>query len=290
MALALRVLGVVGLLCKRAKRGQKGQRGMADRQLFPMSAFATAGWFRAGRSITVASDFVIVGNARVKHTVSNTSPPPQRRAGLPQDRRRAAVERMAAGHLASLGGTFADTVGAHYRQRLVWLSLLAMPLLFPLALPGMATAVGFFCLLVAVGLGMGRSVPLPAWLGRRELHGRVQALLIRMVGRVVRVIARLGQPRLLSLTHPSARVFNGFMLSAAGLSMMLPVPIISFDNVLPALAIVLVAWGLRLRDGLMLLAGHLVTLVALASVVLLWWGGTHVTTELLALAGLTASP
>lgn len=197
---------------------------------------------------------------------------------------------MAVGHLASMGGTFADTVGTRHRQRLVWLSLLAIPLLFPVALPGMATAVGAFCLLIACGLGLGRSVPLPAWLGQRKLHGRVQALLIRMVGSVVGVIARVGRPRLLSLSQPSARVFNGFMLSAAGLSMMVPVPIISFDNVLPALAIILIAWGLRLRDGLMLLAGHLVTLVAVASVVLLWWGGAHVTTELLASAGLAASP
>jgi hypothetical protein len=225
----------------------------------------------------------------LKNTESNTSPPPQRPTGLPQDRRRAAVERIAAGHLASMEGTFADTVGTHHRQRLVWLSLLAVPLLFPVALPGMATAVGVFCLLVASGLWLGQSVPLPAWLGRRELHGRVQELLIRMVGRVLRVIARLGRPRLLSLSHPSARVFNGFMLSAAGLSMMVPVPIISFDNVLPALAIVLVAWGLRLRDGLMLLAGHLVTLMAVASVLLLWWGGAQVTAELLNFAGLTAS-
>jgi hypothetical protein len=197
---------------------------------------------------------------------------------------------MAALHLATIGGTFADTVGPHHRQRLVWLSLLAMPLLFPVALPGMATAVGAFCLLIAVGLGLGRTVPLPAWLGRRALHGRLQSLLTQMIGRVVPVIARVGRPRLLSLSHPAARVFNGFMLSAAGLSMMVPVPIISFDNVLPALAIVLIAWGLRLRDGLMLLAGQLITLLAVASVVLLWWGGAQVITELLAFASLAASP
>ncbi len=254
-----------------------------------MSAFATGFFFNPAHPVTVIAIFGLTGNARLQNTVSNTNSAPQRPTGLPQDRRRAAVERMAAGHLASMGGTFADTVGTHHRQRLVWLSLLAMPLLFPVALPGMATAVGAFCLLIACGLGLGRSVPLPAWLGRRELHGRVQALLVRMVGRVVRVIARMGRPRLLSLSHPSARVFNGFMLSAAGLSMMVPVPIISFDNVLPALAIVLIAWGLRLRDGLMLLAGHLVTLVAMASVVLLWWGGAQVITELLAFSGLAAS-
>ena len=62
-------------------------------------------------------------------------------------------------------------------------------------------------------------------------------------------------------------------------------PIISFDNVLPALAIVLISWGLRLRDGLMLLAGYLVTLAAAASVLLLWWGGTVAATELLSWVG-----
>jgi len=76
------------------------------------------------------------------------------------------------------------------------------------------------------------------------------------------------------------------MLSAAGLSMMIPVPIISFDNVLPALAIVLMSWGLRLRDGLMLLGGYLVTLAAVGSVMLLWWGGASAATGLLALIGL----
>lgn len=71
--------------------------------------------------------------------------------------------------------------------------------------------------------------------------------------------------------------------------MMMPVPIISFDNVLPALAIVLIAWGLRLRDGLMLLAGYLVTLAAVGSVALLLWGGTRIVTEFLSRAGLAFS-
>lgn len=52
------------------------------------------------------------------------------------NRRRSAVERMAVAQLASMGGTLADTIGEGARQRLVWLGLLAMPLLFPVALPG----------------------------------------------------------------------------------------------------------------------------------------------------------
>ena len=203
------------------------------------------------------------------------------------NKRRATVERIAGAQLASMNGTMADAVGQSNRQRMVWLSLLAMPLLFPVALPGMATVVGAFCILIAFGLFSGQPVPLPAWLARREINARARMLLERMIGRVINVIARLGRPRMLRLSDRPARVVNGLMLSAAGLTMMVPVPIISFDNVLPALAIVLIAWGLRLRDGLMLLGGYLVTLAAIASVILLWWGGTVAATELLSLTGLT---
>ena len=177
-------------------------------------------------------------------------------------------------HVASMGGTLADTIGHSARQRLVWLGLLAMPLLFPVALPGMASAVGALCVFVAFGLCTGRSLPLPHWLGQRELGARAQALLARMVRRVISTIARVGRPRMLPFSNRPARVLNGLMLAAAGVAMAVPVPMISFDNVLPALAMVLIAWGLRLRDGLMLLAGYFVTAAAVASVVLLWWGGS----------------
>lgn len=205
------------------------------------------------------------------------------------NKRQATVKRIAGTHLASMGGTLADSVGQSSRQRLVWLGLLAMPLLFPVALPGMSSMVGAFCLLIAYGLCIGQPVPLPAWLAKREMNGRARQLLTGMINRVIHIIALLGRPRLLPLSNQPARVPNGLMLSAAGLSMMIPVPIITFDNVLPALAIVLLSWGLRLRDGLMLLVGYLVTLAAIASVILLWWGGTHVATELLSLTGLTSS-
>lgn len=215
-------------------------------------------------------------------------PSPPTRSTFRQDRRRSAVARIVDVHLSAMGGTLADAVGHDSRQRLVWLALLAMPLLFPVALPGMGSAVGVFCLVIAFGLCVGRSVPLPAWLGERTLNDRVQSLLHRMLARVIHLVARLGRPRWLGLSHHSARWVNGLMLSVAGVSMVVPVPVISFDNVLPALAMVLTAWGLRLRDGLMLLAGHLATLVAAASVVLLWWGGSQLVADLLSRAGLPA--
>jgi hypothetical protein len=108
-------------------------------------------------------------------------------------------------------------------------------------------------------------------------------LLVATVNRIIHVLARFWRPRLLPLSNKPARLFNGSMLFVAGLSMMVPVPVISFDNVLPALAIVLIAWGLRLRDGVMLLAGYLATVVAVASVMLLLWGGAQLFQHVLSL-------
>ena len=214
------------------------------------------------------------------------SPPPSTPNSAPERRmnkRRSAVERIAKAHVACMGGTLADTIGESVRQRLLWVGLLAMPLLFPVALPGMASAVGALGVFVALGLFAGRSTPLPQWLGKRALGTLVQTLLRRMLGRAIPLIARTGRPRLLPLSNRPARWLNGLMLAAAGLSMAVPVPMISFDNVLPALAMVLLSWGLRLRDGAMLLAGYLVTAIAVASVVLLWWGGSMVVTYLVSM-------
>mgnify|MGYP000712199759 FL=1 len=203
-----------------------------------------------------------------------------------KDKRRSKLERIAYQRMASMEGTLADAVGQSNRQRLVWLGLLAMPLLFPVALPGMASAVGAFSLLIAYGLFIGRPAPLPDWLAAREMNGRARTLLKSMISRAIKVMAVLGRPRMLPLSNTPFRILNGVMLAVAGLSMMMPVPIISFDNVLPALAIVLICWGLRLRDGLMLVAGYLVTVLAVTSVVFLWWGGAAIAAELISLSGL----
>jgi len=203
---------------------------------------------------------------------------------IAQARHQSRVSRIASAHLASMGDTVADTVGQGGRQQLVWLGLLAMPLLFPIALPGMASAVGTLCVLVAFGLLRGQAVSLPKWLAKRELSARVKAMLASMIHRALAILACIGRPRMLPLSNKPVRMLNALMLGIAGLAMAVPVPMISFDNVLPALAIVLMAWGLRLRDGLLLLAGYGATAAAVASVMLLWWGGALVATNLLAWA------
>ena len=115
-----------------------------------------------------------------------------------------------------------------------------MPLLFPIALPGMASAVDTLCVLVAFGLSRGQSVPLPKWLANRVLSARVKAMLTSVIHRALAILAHGAAPHAVPSTK-HVRALNALMLGIAGLTIFVPVPLISFDNVLPALAIVLIA-------------------------------------------------
>ena len=173
-------------------------------------------------------------------------------------------------------GTLGEVIGRHPRQQLTWLGLLAAPLLLPLAIPGMATTVGAFCLLVALSVALARPFPLPAWLGRRHVPHALHGPLHRVLHSLAGVLGRISQPRLLALSGPRWRWLNGGMLALAGASMMTPMPLVSFDNVVPAAAIALLAWGLRVRDGGLLLAGYVATVLAWLYVGLLWWAGAEI--------------
>lgn len=188
---------------------------------------------------------------------------------------------LAANHLHH--HTLGEAIGRHPRQQLTWLGLLALPLLLPLSIPGMATTVAAFCVLVAASIFLGRCLPLPHWLQQRRLPGRLSEPLAKQVARLTSRLARISQPRLLRLSDVRSRRLNGVMLALAGLAMMTPVPMVSFDNVVPALATVLLAWGLRVRDGRMLLAGYVTTVLAWGYVALLWWLGAELLLWLLAL-------
>jgi hypothetical protein len=177
-------------------------------------------------------------------------------------------------------GSLDDAFGRHMRQQLGWLGFATLPLLFPVALPGMATTIGALSVLVALGVTLNRPLRLPAWLGRRSLPPRAAELLCRWSARAFATIAAIVRPRWIAFSGRGTRVVNGGFLAIAGLALMTPVPLVSFDNVLPAAAVVLLAWGLRVRDGLLLATGYFATLIAVGSVVLLWWGGAELVRRL----------
>lgn len=71
------------------------------------------------------------------------------------------------------------------------------------------------------------------------------------------------RPRLLALTGTAfANGVNGVVLVIAVLVLMAPLPLVPFANTAPAIGIILLCIGMAERDGMVILLGHLVMLLA----------------------------
>lgn len=143
--------------------------------------------------------------------------------------------------------------------------VLALPNALPVP-PGTSGILGLPLILLSAQMALG----LPPWLPRR-LAGRAlprerfAALLDRMAGPLGRAAAVL-RPRPPRFDGPRARRLLGLALLAMSVLLSLPLPL---GNVLPALGISAVALGLIERDGLWVLAGLLLGLLALGQAALL---------------------
>jgi hypothetical protein len=167
----------------------------------------------------------------------------------------------------------ADAIGRSPKQQLTWIGLAALPLLLPFGIPGVATTLGYLTFLLGLGYALGFGVPVPKSIGEKRLPPKAASVLKSILGVFIRRVAPYSRPRFFIMSHPRMRPLNGLVLAFAGLTMAAPVPFASFDNVLPAAAMVSITFGLRVRDGRLVLAGYMFTVLAALLVVLLWWGG-----------------
>jgi hypothetical protein len=167
----------------------------------------------------------------------------------------------------------ADAIGRSPKQQLTWIGLAALPLLLPFGIPGVATSLGYLTFLLGLGYALGFGIPIPKSIGEKRLPPKAASVLKTILGVFIRRVAPHSRPRLFIMSHPRMRPLNGLVLAFAGLTMAAPVPFASFDNVLPAAAMVCITFGLRVRDGRLVLAGYVFTILAALLVVLLWWGG-----------------
>jgi hypothetical protein len=109
------------------------------------------------------------------------------------------------------------------------------------------------------------------WLPERLLNHSLPAPTVRSVLARVRGWAErfehLVRPRLLALTGGRVVNFlNGALILAAVVLLMAPIPLVPFVNSIPALAIVLLCFGMAERDGAVIAFGYLATLVSAAYV------------------------
>jgi hypothetical protein len=140
--------------------------------------------------------------------------------------------------------------------------LLAMPNVVP-APPGTSTVLGVPLVLLSTQLMLGRPARLPHAMTGRSLPRSHFATTVRRVSPWLDRAESMLRPRLPPLTGPPAARWVGGLCLLLSATLALPIP---FGNMLPALAICLMALGLLERDGLWVLCGGLASALAMGLV------------------------
>jgi hypothetical protein len=150
---------------------------------------------------------------------------------------------------------------------LVFCGLLAVPFLMPVTLPMMSTVFGIPMLLIGFSVMLSRVPWLPErLLARRVAAGTVRQMITKLRGWALR-FEHLVRPRALALSGGRVVNFvNGGLVVLAVLLLMAPLPLVPLVNTVPAVAIVLLCFGMAERDGVVIVLGWLATLVATAYV------------------------
>lgn len=145
----------------------------------------------------------------------------------------------------------------HGRAYILLIMLLALPFGTPIPLPGLSTPFGFVIALIALRLTLGQKPWLPQRLLRTELPVGFFSKLISFTRRMVGIFEKLLRPRMLAATDSVVlQRLHTLVILLSALALLLPIPI-PFTNMFPAWAILLIAGGLLERDGLFVLAGHI---------------------------------
>lgn len=160
---------------------------------------------------------------------------------------------------------------------LVFCAILAAPFLLPVTVPMMSTVLGLPMLMIGFAV-MASRVP---WLPERLLDRRIavataRAALHKTAGWADK-FEHLVRPRLLALSGGATiNAVNGALLILAVLLMMAPLPLVPLVNTLPAVAIMLLCFGMAERDGVVIALGYFMTAVSAAYIAALLYLAVYI--------------
>lgn len=138
------------------------------------------------------------------------------------------------------------------------LFVFAVPNVLPVP-PGTSAILGAPLVFLAAQLAFGRRPWLPAVIARRTMTRADFAAVVRRIVPWLERAERLLRPRAMGLTQPPMEYLIGLVCLLLAVVLVLPVPL---GNMLPALAISLLALGILERDGLWVLTGLATSVVA----------------------------
>ncbi len=142
--------------------------------------------------------------------------------------------------------------------------LLCLPFLSPVSIPGISVPFGLAIALSGLRIAFGKKPWLPGMiLDRRISHGALEKM-IRAGCYFYGKLEKLIRPRLeILLNGPGMRPLIGAGIALCGIYLSLPIPPpFILTNTIPGLAIIFFSLGLIERDGVMVLAGYVLSVVA----------------------------
>lgn len=151
-----------------------------------------------------------------------------------------------------------------------WLLLMAVPCLLPV--PGVGTVLGLGMTALAAAMWRGQSSAcLPRRVAELELSRTWAQRVLGMLASVYCVAGRFARARLTHLASSERRSWTAAAIGLMAFIVMMPIP---FGNVFPALALMLIGLGLVFRDGVAVVLGLAMAILAMcvtAGVMLMAW-------------------
>ena len=146
----------------------------------------------------------------------------------------------------------------------MFLLLLALPFTFPIAIPGLSVPFGIVIMFIGLRIALGRKPSLPGFILRRPIKYAVLEKIILLGLKLATKLEKIVKPRMHFLQRwPGMINLIGIGIVSGGLLLSLPLPpLIPFSNTIPAIAVLLLTAGMIERDGLLVLIGHCVNVMA----------------------------
>lgn len=140
---------------------------------------------------------------------------------------------------------------------LVFCTILTIPFLFPVSIPGVSTVFGLVIIFIGISVTLNRTLWLPERLLQHELSSEH---LVPVLEKGIHFFGRLEQWMRVRLRHLTegelVNRLNGLALTAGGVLLLFPLSFIPFSNTLPAVSILFLALGMLQRDGIFIMLGY----------------------------------
>lgn len=159
-------------------------------------------------------------------------------------------------------GTLLDAL--HDRAFGALMLVFAAPNVIPIPIPGISTLLSAPLLYLAAQLMLGHDRPwLPRWIAERSISALdFEAMVDRILPWVIKA-ERMLKPRLDLLTNPAAERLIGAICLGLAIILFFPIPL---GNMLPGLAISLLALGILEKDGVFVAVGSVLAVLSVVIV------------------------